>query len=224
MAVRCGAALAARTIASMFVQVIRGHVTDASGLRSQWEQWERALAMGADGYLGATGGVTDDDTFVAMVRFESEASARRNAAREAQTLWWHATLEHLDDVVVLDCTRTDIWNKGGSDDAGFVQIRHGVSSDPERLRDLYVNQQPVRMGPFRPEVLGGLFAWHGDNGFTLSAYFTSEREARSGENLDEFSSFFADIDAVMQDLTYMDLHDPWMSSASGVRVGQPAER
>ena len=46
--------------------------------------------------------------------------------------------------------------KGGTDEAGFVQIRHGVSDDPTRLRDLYVNQQPVRMGPIRPEVIGGL--------------------------------------------------------------------
>ena len=53
-----------------------------------------------------------------------------------------------------------MWNRGGSDDATFVQIRQGVSSDPARLRHLYVNEQPVRMGPYRPEVLGGLFFGH----------------------------------------------------------------
>jgi len=197
----------------MFVQVIRGSAENTTGLREQWQRWHHELEPSADGYLGATAGVADDGTFIAMVRFESEAAARRNAARDAQSDWWRATLAHLDDVVVHDSTRTDIWNRGGSDDAGFVQIRQGVSSDPGRLRDLYVNQQPVRMGPFRPEVLGGLFAWHDDDGFTLSAYFTSEHEARSGENLHEFASFFADIDAVMQDLTYLDLRDPCLSTA-----------
>ena len=202
----------------MFVQVIRGSVQRAVGLRAQWERWHRELEPSADGYLGATGGIADDGTFVAMVRFESETVARRCADREAQGDWWRDVLGHLDDVVVHDCRRTDIWNRGGSDEAGFVQIRQGWSSDPERLRDLYVNQQPVRMGPFRPEVLGGLFAWHGRNGFTLSAYFSSEEEARSGESLHEFASFFEDIDAVMHDLTYIDLRDPWLSTPSPVTV------
>ena len=69
------------------------------------------------------------------------------------------------------------------------------------------------MGPFRPEVLGGMFAWHDGGAFTLSAYFTSEDEARRGENLHEFEPFFADIDAVMQDVNYVDLREPWLSSA-----------
>lgn len=197
----------------MFVQVIRGQVTDPSGLREHWQRWERELEPDAEGYLGTTAGIADDGAFIAMVRVESEAAARRNAARDAQTQWWREMLRHLDDgVVVHECTRTDIWNKGGSDEAGFVQIRQGVSSDPERLRDLYVNQQPVRMGRFRPEVIGGLFAWHSDGGFTLSAYFTSESEARDGENFHEFESFLDDINAVMHDLTYIDLRDPWLST------------
>lgn len=198
----------------MFVQVIRGHATNRAGLREQWERWESELEPTAEGYLGATAGLADDGTFIAMVRFASEASARRSAARDVQTRRRYELLGRLDDgVVVHDCTRTDIWNRGGTDEAGFVQIRQGTSSDPERLRDLYVDEQPVRMGPFRPEVIGGLFAWHGDSGFTLSAYFTSEREARSGENLHQFKSFFDDINAVMQDVTYIDLRDPWLSTA-----------
>lgn len=197
----------------MFVQVIRGHAKDRAGLRRQWERWERELKSAADGYLGSTAGIADDGTFIAMVRFESEEAARRNEARDAQTRWWQETLQHLDDgVVVQDCTDNDVWARGGSDKAGFVQIRQGVSSDPARLRDLYVNQQPVRMGPFRPEVIGGLFAWHGGGGFTLSAYFTSEREARSGENIEEFKPMFDDISAVMHDVSYIDLKDPWLST------------
>lgn len=198
----------------MFVQVIRGHATNRAGLREHWERWACELEPTAEGYLGATAGLADDGTFIAMVRFASEASARRSAARDVQTRRWYELLGRLDDgVVVHDCTRTDIWNRGGTDEAGFVQIRQGTSSDPERLRDLYVDEQPVRMGPFRPEVIGGLFAWHGDVRFTLSAYFTSELEARSGENLHQFESFFDDINAVMQDVTYIDLRDPWLSTA-----------
>lgn len=198
----------------MFVQVMQGQVEDAAALRAQWKQSEHGLRTSCDGYLGSTAGVDDSARFVAMVRFESEAAALRLAAGWPAGAWWDRAADHLSGLTFEETSHTDIWNRGGSDQAVFVQIRQGVSCDPERLRDLYVNQQPVRMGPYRPEVLGGLFAWHGDTGFTLSAYFTSEREARSGEHLEVFASFFADIDAVMQDLVYIDLCQPWLSAGA----------
>lgn len=211
----------------MFVRVVRGHAIDPISLRQQWHNWERPVATAGDGYLGATAGVAADNTFVAMIRFTSEAAADRCTESADGASSWDDVLGRLRDTLVEDAHRTDIWNKGGSDDAGFVQIRQGVSSDPARLRYLYVNQQPVRMGPHRPEVLGGLFAWHGDARFTLSAYFTSEAAARRGESLHEFASFFDDINAVMHDLTYIDLCDPWLSSprtpaAPTVRSGPPS--
>lgn len=199
----------------MFVQVIRGHARDRAGLEQQWKRWQHDLQPTADGYLGATAGVAEDGTFIAMVRFESERAARHNQARADQTTWWQETVACFDgDVAFHDCTETDLWGAGGSDDAGFVQIRQGVSKDPDRLLDLYVNQCKVRTLPYRPEVIGGLFAWHpgGDGGFTLSAYFTSEADARRGENIDEFRTFYDDIAAVMQDLTYIDLRHPWLST------------
>lgn len=198
----------------MFVQVMQGQVEDSAALRAHWKQSEQDLRSTGDGYLGSTAGVDENGRFVAMVRFASETAALRLAASAPEGAWWDRAADHLSGLTFEETSRTDIWNRGGSDQAGFVQIRQGVSSDPERLRDLYVNQQPVRMGPYRPEVLGGLFAWHGDTGFTLSAYFTSEQEARSGEHLDAFASFFADIDAVMQDLVYTDLRQPWLSAGT----------
>ncbi len=198
-----------------FVHVIRGRCRDEAALAGHWGRWQHDHGPGAEGFLGATAGVDDGGTFIAMVRFETEDAARRNGARPQQGRWWQELLDHFDgDVAVQDCHRTDVWNRGGRDDAGFVQIRQGHSPDPDRLRHLYVEEQPVRMGPHRPEVLGGLFAWHGAGDFTLSAYFTSESAARNGERLDEFKPFFADIDAVMQDVAYFDLRRPWLSSPS----------
>lgn len=197
---------------ALSVRVVRGHTTDPTALHRHWTRWERAVASSIDGYLGATAGVGDDGAFIAVIRFAGAAAARRSAGEPATAALWGDVVGLLRGCIVEDTERTDTWNRGGSDDAGFVQIRHGRSSDPERLRDLYVNQQPVRMGPYRPEVLGGLFAWHGHGRFTLSAYFSSEDAARAGENLQEFRSFFDDIDAVMHDLTYVDLHRPWLSS------------
>lgn len=50
-------------------------------------------------------------------------AAQANAARALQDNWWRATVRHLDNVTVRNSVRTDVWNRGGSDDAGFVQIR-----------------------------------------------------------------------------------------------------
>jgi hypothetical protein len=196
----------------MLVRTVRGCATDPISLHQHWTRWERSLAAGVDGYLGATAGVATDETFIAMIRFAWIDAAERSTKSPQQAARWHDVLGQLRDPVAEDTERTDVWNKGGSDDAGFVQIRQGRSSHPDRLRDLYVNGQPVRMGPHRPEVLGGMFAWHDNGGFTLSAYFSSEDAARRGENLHEFKSFFDDIDDVMHDLTYIDLHEPWLST------------
>ena len=49
----------------MFIQVIQGKVADAEGLRAAMDRWGRDLQPGATGWLGTTGGITDDGTFVA---------------------------------------------------------------------------------------------------------------------------------------------------------------
>lgn len=192
----------------MDVLVINAQAERTEALREAWTTWTAGLARSAPGYLGATAGVGASGDFVSMLRL----GPGRDARDPTQAGGWDSVAGCLSGVTVRRSTRTDVWNRGGADDAGFVQIREGVSSDPDRLRHLYVVEQPVRMGPHRPEVLGGMFAWHGDAGFTLSAYFTSEEAARGGEQLEEFAPFFADIDAVMGEVTYLDLSDPWLAS------------
>src|SRR3712207_6106901 len=63
----------------MFVQVIEGQTNDAGALRSQFGKWDREVKAGATGFLGSTAGVSEDGTFVAMARFESEEAARTNS-------------------------------------------------------------------------------------------------------------------------------------------------
>jgi len=72
----------------MFIQVIQGKVADAEGLRAAIDRWGQELQPGATGWLGTTGGITDDGTFVATVRFDSEDAARRNSQRPEQGAWW----------------------------------------------------------------------------------------------------------------------------------------
>ncbi len=75
----------------MFVQVIQGQVADAERAHAAVDQWARDLAPGATGWLGSTGGVTEDGRFIALARFESEEAARRNSDRPEQDRWWAET-------------------------------------------------------------------------------------------------------------------------------------
>lgn len=49
----------------MFVQVFQGQVSDAQTARAALDRWIAELAPGATGWLGSTGGVTEDGTLIA---------------------------------------------------------------------------------------------------------------------------------------------------------------
>ena len=71
----------------MFVQVIQGQTSDVGAMRVQIEAWERDVKPGAIGFLGSTGGVTEDGEFITAARFDSEDSARANSDRAEQSAW-----------------------------------------------------------------------------------------------------------------------------------------
>ena len=70
--------------------------------------------------------------------------------------------------------------QGDPDQAGFVQVMQGRSSDPERARQL-MDQDADKWNAFRPDMLGSVSVGHEDGGYTMVMYFTSEAEAREGE-------------------------------------------
>jgi hypothetical protein len=202
----------------MFVQVIQGRAKDPAALRARWEAWDREIRPGAQGFLGATAGVTADGEFISLARFEDEASARQNSDRAEQSDWWAETSQHLEDPLFHDCTVVDLVNDGGSDDAGFVQVIQGKVTDIERAREIDAAMQD-RMRSVRPDVIGGIVAWHPDNGrFTNAIYFTSEAEARAKEketsNVPEFEQYMNEYQEISDgDPKYLDITDPWYSSA-----------
>ena len=202
----------------MFVQVIQGRVNDREGLRRQFDRWQQELAGGATGWLGATAGVSEDGEFVGVVRFESEEAARRNSDRPEQGAWWEETSRYFDgEVTFHDCREVDTMLGGGSDQAGFVQVIQGRVSDPQALRARREEfEEALRRA--RPDVLGGTVAWHGDDGaFTQVVYFTDEAEARKGEQQErspEDQARFEEMRALMSDLKFVDLRQPWLSSSA----------
>ena len=201
----------------MFIQVIQGKVKDAAGLREQWERWDQELKPAATGYLGSTAGVTADGEFIALVRFESEEAARANSDSAAQSAWWEGTSGYLEDPMFHDCTLVDLINGGGSDAAGFVQVIQGKVTDVDKARELDRANQD-QMKEIRPDVIGGIVAWHPQNGrFTNAIYFTSEAEARVKEkevsSSPEFEKFMSEWQAISDgEPNYLDISDPWYSS------------
>ena len=191
----------------MFVQVLRGRCTDRSGLLRQLDRWRAELASEAEGWLGSTAGITDDDRFIASFRFDTQELAQRNSDREEQTQWWNETSKYLDTPRFWDCVLVQTYKAGGSDDAGFVQVIQGRVLDPEGYR-----REALSMGGTpRGDVIGGLIAWDGSR-FTEFVYFTSEEEARMGERSPGHTIAIEKVWPRTGDLDYLDLRRPWLVS------------
>ncbi|MBX7435568.1 hypothetical protein JDV09_26270, partial [Mycobacterium sp. Y57] len=137
----------------MFIQLIQGMVSDPDGLQRCMDRWDEELKPGATGYLGTTAGTCDDGTFIALARFESQEAARRNSERPEQGAWWAEMEECFDGpVTVMDCPNVTQWMGGGSDDAGFVQIMEGHTSNAGRMREI-LDASADRVHEARPEIM-----------------------------------------------------------------------
>jgi hypothetical protein len=195
----------------MFLQVLEGTIRDRELLAKQMDAWRSEVKPGAIGFLGSTGGITDDGKAIVVARFESEEAAMQNSHRPEQDAWWQATAPAFDgEPRFTDCWTVDVFLGGGSDEAGFVQVMKGQATDPEKLRAMG-NEMEEMMPSVRPDVLGGFVGWHGDRGFVQVMYFTSEADARKAEAAgaesgdgppDEWSAL---IDGEME---FIDLREP----------------
>jgi hypothetical protein len=199
----------------MFVQIIQGQIGDAAGARQAMERWERDLEPGADGWLGGTYGITDDGMLVAVVRFESKAAAERNSARPEQAAWWPEMERCFAGPVTFhDCGDVTLLLGGGSDQAGFVQVIQGTVRDRDRLHAL-AGQAGDMIAKVRPDVIGATFAIDDAGFFTQTVAFTSERQARSAEQQEPPADAARQLQewmALLDDVRYLDLHQPWFAS------------
>lgn len=198
----------------MFIQVIRGQVKDAAGLRREWDRWNTELQPGAKGWLGATAGTTPKGDFIAVVRFESEDAAQSNSDRSEQGKWWSAFSANLDGPATFkESKEIETTLAGGSDDAGFVQVMTGRVTDAAKLRSATKGFE--RFASQRPDLIGGTTAYHTDGTFTDTNYFKSEKEAREGESKtmpEDMQKLFGDFMSSIADVEYLDISQPWLAS------------
>jgi hypothetical protein len=150
----------------MFIQVMQGRALDPPGIRRELNRWQRQLATDADGWLGATAGVTEDGWSVVVMHFDSEQQARRNSNRPEQRAWWREASRHLGEVAFHDAPKVRLFGNGRSDLVGYVQVIQGEVLAREA-----------------PHLLGVTVAEHADRpgDFTQILYFTSEQDARRFE-------------------------------------------
>ena len=194
----------------MFVQVIEGRTSDPAALIENGERWQRELRPGAIGYLGLTAGVTADGRTVAIVRFEDEASARKNADRPEQTAWFEDMVKLYDgQPTFTESTDVTEWMGGGSNEAGFVQVMKSTGVDRSQVEKMDAAFEPF--AGQRPDLLGGLRIWTGPDACIDVAYFTSEAEARKGEQAempDELKALMSEFEEGMGETEYLDLTSP----------------
>jgi hypothetical protein len=195
----------------VFVQVIQGKAGNAQELKAQFDKWERELRPGATGFLGSTGGVAEDGSVFLAARFDSEQSARANSDRHEQGQWWAET-EKLFAGTVSFTDSSDVQVViEPSNDAGFVQVIQSRVTNRKRVEELN-DTVATELTKSRPEIVGSVVVWSGDRSIDI-AYFSSEAEAREGEKKElpeAHQALFQEWQSLIEDVTYLDLKDPWL--------------
>ncbi|HEU4423369.1 MAG TPA: hypothetical protein VFR67_12635 [Pilimelia sp.] len=104
--------------------------------------------------------------------------------------------------------------RGGRNNAGFVQVVQGRTADADRLREM-LERSSGPMSEWRPDIIGGTVALHGDGGYTQAVYFTSEAAAREGEAKEpppELRELAEESQDLLGEPVYYDLWEPWLAS------------
>jgi hypothetical protein len=200
----------------MFVQVISGKINDEVAVAALMQHWVTNLAPGASGWLSSTSGATADGEFVVFACFESAEAARRNSGRPEQDQWWAEVAKSFTEPPTFTDYDDVLTFRGGvSARAGFVQAMLGSVSDVQREREL--SREFVSLDPdLRPDLLGGIIGVRDDGRFAQAMYFSSEAEARVGEQSEvpeEVARGFAEEQQLITDIRYLDLTAPSIHTA-----------
>lgn len=197
----------------MFIQVLKGKTSQREAVKELGKSW-RSEVGGADGWLGATFGFTEDDTFFGVVRFESREAAMANSDRPEQGAFAQKMGALMDgEVQFFDYDDVMTFLDGGSDDAGYVQVIQGRTDDRNLFHKLL--DDTTVLHERRPEIIGGSVGLAPDGSFTETVAFTDEASARQGEGAD-MSDAPPEVGEALQKLIqgaeFYDLREVWFES------------
>jgi len=193
--------------------MVQGNCSRQDDMRRIVDDWCTSMAD-HDGWLGGTYGFTDDDQFVGVVRFTSQSAAESAGMRPDAGMRWAAASDCFDGMPEIHMSEdVTLMLNGGSDDAGFVQVMRGRIGNIEKLREMNGDTAMTSMlHEARPDIIGGTLVIEADGSFIETIAFTSEAEARAGEQREMPAEVAADMAAAMQEVAYLDLHRPWFRS------------
>jgi hypothetical protein len=197
----------------VFIQMVQGKCSRQDDMRMLVDAWCTQMAD-RPGWLGGTYGFTDDDRFVGIVRYDSEAACRDYRAEADAGMWW-AEAESLMDgsCEIHQSGDVTMMLEGGSDDAGFVQVMRGHVGNADLLRKMTGDTEMTNMlHEARPEIIGSTLAIEDDGSFIETVAFTDEESARKGEQTEMPAEVQQDMAAAMADVEFIDLHRPWFAT------------
>ncbi|HVL89316.1 MAG TPA: hypothetical protein VM841_03670 [Actinomycetota bacterium] len=190
----------------MFVQIIRAKVADADGINSAWQEQRDATA---EGFLGATGGITTKGELLIAARFENRELAMKNSASEEQTARWNQLEKMLaGPAEFLESEDVDM-PKEGSGDAGFVQMMRATVKDRKAYEA--IEEKFDQFAGLRPDLIGHMTVWLPGNRIHIVDWFTTEAEARAGEKKEmpaEMQALFAEWQSLCSDVEWFDISAP----------------
>ena len=201
----------------MFVWVLQGTVAEPGEVGRQLARWTGEFGA-TSGYLGATGGVTDDKRFLLFVRWESEEAGNELLMRPEQQEWYTTFQESFDgEIEFAETGDVTTLLAGGSDAAGFVQAVKVSGVDRQKVEAADREFDDIA-AQFRPDLIGGVRVWTAPDGFVETNYFTSEQDARAGEQQAppaEVAERFEEFMAMMRDAEYFDFTEPFLHTGPG---------
>jgi hypothetical protein len=201
----------------MFVWVLEGKASDPEEVGRQLGHWINEFGA-TPGYLGSTGGVTDDRRFLLLARWESEAAGDALLARPELQTWYDEFQKGFDgEVEFAKSADVTTYLAGGSDSAGFVQAMKVSGVDRARVDEADREFEKLA-ADFRPDLIGGVRVWTAPDAFIEANYFTSEDAAREGEKKEppaEVAAGFEDFSDMMKDAEFFDFTEPLLHTAPG---------
>ncbi|MEO3785078.1 hypothetical protein ABGB12_17235 [Actinocorallia sp. B10E7] len=202
----------------MFLQIIQAPAGDADALRAASYRWADKLGSTSVGWLGCTGGVTEEGVFFTAERFESEQKMWVESGRPGRRRWFSEIRAALTgDPVFTNCREVEVFapDPTAIDKAGLVQIVQGRVRDAALMRTL-MRSMEKEMFLHRQDMLGSTLAFHPDDGYTHLLYFTSEDDVADAELRETPPRIKSVMDAVYElNITMPSYHvltSPWMHS------------